>query len=140
MALRVKTSDGHTVEVSQKLRDASDFFRDTEGPEDGDGDELLLQHVTARQLELAQTFVDFITDENPFPHISKPLPLMQLNKIVGTLYADFARQIDMNEVIPLILAADFLGLNDLHELLCTHVALAASEGNLRIENLDPSLL
>jgi hypothetical protein len=135
MALRVKTSDGHTVEVSQKLQDASDVMKDADGD-----DELLLQYVTARQLQLAQTFVDLITDENPFPHVSKPIPLMKLNKIVGTVFADFVQQIDMNEVVPLVLAADFLGINDLHVLLCTHVALTAFEGNLRIENLDPSLL
>jgi hypothetical protein len=126
--MHVKTSDGHTIEVSEKLRHASDFMKDA-----ADDEELVVAHVTARQLELAQAFVDLITDEHPFPEIFKPFPLEKLHKIVGTVFADFVQQIDMNEVVPLVLAADFLGMSDLLELLCAHVAMTAYEGNLRLE-------
>lgn len=139
MVFVVKTSDGYTIEVSPKLQDASDFMRDANVDDDGD-DELVVMHATKRQFELAQAFVDLISDENPFQEIPTPLPLEDLEKIVGPVFADFVRQIDMNEVIQLIVAADFLGMEDLMGLLCVHVALNAAHGQIRPENIDPNLM
>lgn len=137
----VKTSDGHTIEVSEKLRDASDFMRDA-NVDDGEGEEeaLVVMHATKRHFEIAQSFVDLITDENPFPQITPSHSLEDLENIVGIVFAEFVRQIDMNEVIPLILAADFLGMEDLVGLLCAHVSLSAANGLIKPEHLDPSLL
>jgi hypothetical protein len=140
--MRVKTSDGHTIEVSEKLRNASDFMKDADDVREDDvredDDELFLQHVTARQLELAQAFVDLITDDAPLPQIHTPFVLEDLEN--NKTFADFFRQIDTNEVLELIIAADFLGMEDLVQILSGHVTLLAARGQLRPENLKPELL
>ena len=151
----VKTSDGQSVRISSKLQQASDFMRDdddddergsqsdprpTRQADDDDDDELLLPHVTARQLELAQAFVDLVSDEDEPPHVPAPLPLDDLQDIFGPVLADFVRQIDMNEVLQLVVAADFLGMNDLLGLLSAHVALAAAHGQVDLAKLPPQLL
>jgi hypothetical protein len=116
----VVTSDGHSFDVSKEIADLSDFLRDA-----NEDDELVIPNVAAREFKHILRFCQMHVDE-PMKHIPTPMKHTDLHEYVGTTFTEFVNSVDVHsELVPLILAADFLGIDPLVSLLCAKMAILA---------------
>ncbi len=114
----VLTSDGIPFDVSKEVADLSEFLSGA-----SDDDKLHIPHVTAREFEKVVRFCHMHVEE-PMGHI--PIPLRVDREFVNTTYSRFADSIDVqSELIPLLIASDFLGVEPLVSLLCAKIAMLA---------------
>jgi hypothetical protein len=134
----VVTSDGHMFDVSKDVADLSDFMRDA-----NEEDDLHIPNVAAREFASVLTFCHMHIKE-PMKHIPTPMKHTDLNEYVGEEYFRFVNSVDVHsELVPLILAADFLGIDPLVSLLCAKLAiLAQTSDNVDtfLSQFHPSLL
>ncbi len=134
----VVSSDGQTFDVSKDIADLSDFMCDA-----NEDDELVIPNVAAREFALILRFCQMHVDE-PMKLIPTPMKHTDLNEYVGEEYFRFVNSVDVHsELVPLILAADFLGVDPLVSLLCAKMAiLAQTSDNVDafLTQFHPSLL
>lgn len=134
----VVTSDGHSFNVPKEIAEVSDFMRDA-----NEDDELVTPNVAAREFASVLTFCHMHIKE-PMKHIPTPMKHTDLNEYVGEEYFRFVDSVNVHsELVPLILAADFLGIDPLVSLLCAKLAiLAQTSDNVDtfLSQFHPSLL
>jgi hypothetical protein len=116
----VIASDGQSFDVSKEVADLSDFMHDM-----NEEDDLHIPNVAARELASILTFCQMHVKE-PMKVIPIPMKHTDLGEYVGDTYFQFVNSIDVHsELVPLILAADFLGIEPLVSLLCAKLAVLA---------------
>ena len=117
--VKLMTSDGELVEVSQACAEASVLIK---GIIDDSGidDDIPLPQVKKAILDKIVVYCEYITKNAP-PEIEKPLRSNQLSDVVNEWYADYVN-VEQELLFELILAANFLDIKSLLELCCAKVA------------------
>lgn len=116
----VVTSDGQSFNVSKDIMELSDFMRDA-----NEEDELHVPNVAAREFAMIMRFCEMHI-EDPMEYIPTPLRTLNLVDYIGVKYNEFVDSIDVHsELVPLILANDFLGIETFTTLLCAKMAVLA---------------
>lgn len=103
----------HSTLISTMLED--------DGGEDGEVTEIPLPYIKAAIMSKVTEFFQLYEDE-PFPEIPKPLPSTNMADAVPERYATFVDGMDKETQFELILAANYLDVQPLLELLCAKVA------------------
>lgn len=126
----VVSADGTHFDISRDIADLSDFLRDAH-----DDEELVMPKVQAREFATILRFCQMHI-ETPMRNISTPLRTTNLVEYIGEAYTDFVNSIDVHsDLVPLILAADFLAIEPLVSLLCAKIAILAQTS----DNVDAFL-
>lgn len=116
----IVSSDGIQFDVSRDVADLSDFLRNADQE-----DEIVVPNVHARELEIVIRFCDMHVRE-PMQNIPTPLNSLDLSEYIQPQYMSFLDSIDVrSDLVPLILAADFLGVEPIVGLLCAKMAIIA---------------
>lgn len=124
------TSDGTSFEVSRDIMDLSDFLCDAD-----EDQEIVTTNVHAREFRTILRFCEMHI-ETPMEYIPTPLRSFDLVEYIGETYNDFVNSINVhNELVPLIIATDFLGIEPLTALLCAKLAILAQTS----DNVDAFL-
>lgn len=103
----------HSTLISTMLED--------DGGEDGEVAEIPLPYVKAAVMTRVAEFLQLYEDE-PFPEIPKPLPSTNMADAVPAKYAAFVDGLSPEMQFELILAANYMDVQPLLELLCAKVA------------------
>jgi hypothetical protein len=126
----IVTSDGQSFDVSKEMMELSDFMCDA-----NEDDDLHVPNVAAREFAMILTFCHMHIKE-PMKHIPTPMKHTDLDAYVGEEYFRFVDSVNVHsELVPLILAADFLGIDPLVSLLCAKLAILAQTS----DNVDAFL-
>ncbi len=118
----VITSDGVSFDVPSEVVKLSDFLRGADADE-----EMVIPKVSKKHFETIMRFCE-LHSEDPMKQIRPPLSSdCSLQSIVGESYYNFVRSIDVkDELVQLIHATDFLGIEPMMHLLCARMAILAS--------------
>lgn len=118
----VITSDGASFDVPNEVVKMSDFLRDADADE-----EMVIPKVSKKHFETILRFCE-LHAKDPMKQIRPPLSSdCSLQSIVGEAYYNFVQSIDVkDELVQLIAASDFLGIEPMMHLLCARMAILAS--------------
>ena len=126
---KLKSSDGKTFEVNEKILSTSKFFKDLINDYPQPDQEITINKVDAKNLEKIIEYLKHHEIEKP-KAIPKPLPNNDLKSILSEWDYNFINPLSIADLIDLINAANFLDIGDLVALTAAKLAAEMLTGTI----------
>ena len=126
---KLKSSDGKTFEVNEKILSTSKFFKDLINDYPQPDQEITINQVDGKNLEKIIEYLKHQETEKP-KEIPKPLPNNDLKSILSEWDYNFINPLSIADLIDLINAANFLDIGDLVALTAAKLAAEMLTGTI----------
>ena len=126
---KLKSSDGKTFEVNEKILSTSKFFKDLINDYPQPDQEITINQVDGKNLEKIIEYLKHYETEKP-KEIPKPLPNNDLKSILSEWDYNFINPLSIADLIDLINAANFLDIGDLVSLTAAKLAAEMLTGTI----------
>ena len=126
---KLKSSDGKTFEVNEKILSTSKFFKDLINDYPQPDQEITINQVDGKNLEKIIEYLKHYENEKP-KEIPKPLPNNDLKSILSEWDYNFINPLSIADLIDLINAANFLDIGDLVALTAAKLAAEMLTGTI----------
>ena len=126
---KLKSSDGKTFEVNEKILSTSKFFKDLINDYPQPDQEITINQVDGKNLEKIIEYLKHYETEKP-KEIPKPLPNNDLKSILSEWDYNFINPLSIADLIDLINAANFLDIGDLVALTAAKLAAEMLTGSI----------
>ena len=126
---KLKSSDGKTFEVNEKILSTSKFFKDLINDYPQPDQEITINQVDGKNLEKIIEYLKHYETEKP-KEIPKPLPNNDLKSILSEWDYNFINPLSIADLIDLINAANFLDIGDLVALTAAKLAAEMLTGTI----------
>jgi S-phase kinase-associated protein 1 len=116
MTVKIKSKDDQIFELTVEQAQLSELLN----PMCDSHEAIPVLEVSGNILKLVKEFLEYyVTDK--MNHIEKPLISTNMKEVVQEWYADFLERND-NDILDLILAANFMDIKSLLDLTCAYTA------------------
>ena len=126
---KLKSSDGKTFEVNEKILSTSKFFKDLINDYPQPDQEITINQVDGKNIEKIIEYLKHYENEKP-KEIPKPLPNNDLKSILNEWDYNFINPLSIADLIDLINAANFLDIGDLVALTAAKLAAEMLTGTI----------
>ena len=126
---KLKSSDGKTFEVNEKILSTSKFFKDLINDYPQPDQEITINQVDGKNIEKIIEYLKHYENEKP-KEIPKPLPNNDLKSILSEWDYNFINPLSIADLIDLINAANFLDIGDLVALTAAKLAAEMLTGTI----------
>ena len=126
---KLKSSDGKTFEVNEKILSTSKFFKDLINDYPQPDQEITINQVDGKNIEKIIEYLKHYETEKP-KEIPKPLPNNDLKSILSEWDYNFINPLSIADLIDLINAANFLDIGDLVALTAAKLAAEMLTGTI----------
>ena len=126
---KLKSSDGKTFEVNEKILSTSKFFKDLINDYPQPDQEITINQVDGKNIEKIIEYLKHYENEKP-KEIPKPLPNNDLKSILNEWDYNFINPLSIEDLIDLINAANFLDIGDLVALTAAKLAAEMLTGTI----------
>ena len=126
---KLKSSDGKTFEVNEKILSTSKFFKDLINDYPQPDQEITINQVDGKNIEKIIEYLKHYESEKP-KEIPKPLPNNDLKSILSEWDYNFINPLSIADLIDLINAANFLDIGDLVALTAAKLAAEMLTGSI----------
>ena len=126
---KLKSSDGKTFEVNEKILSTSKFFKDLINDYPQPDQEITINQVDGKNIEKIIEYLKHYESEKP-KEIPKPLPNNDLKSILNEWDYNFINPLSIADLIDLINAANFLDIGDLVALTAAKLAAEMLTGTI----------
>ena len=126
---KLKSSDGKTFEVNEKILSTSKFFKDLINDYPQPDQEITINQVDGKNLEKIIEYLKHYENEKP-KEIPKPLPNNDIKSVLSEWDYNFINPLSIADLIDLINAANFLNIDDLVALTAAKLAAEMLTGTI----------
>ena len=126
---KLKSSDGKTFEVNEKILSTSKFFKDLINDYPQPDQEITINQVDGKNIEKIIEYLKHYENEKP-KEIPKPLPNNDLKSVLSEWDYSFINPLSIADLIDLINAANFLDIGDLVALTAAKLAAEMLTGTI----------
>ena len=128
-AIKLKSSDGKVFEINDKALFLSKFLNDIIDNNRELDQEIIINKVDAKNLEKIVEYLKHYETEKP-KEIPKPIPSNDLKSFLNEWDYNFINPISIEELIDLINASNFLGIDSLIKLISAKLASEMMTGTI----------